>query len=109
MVWIDRGSRPDHQPQPVRHDLLHPGRPPRAARDRRGDDHAYRARPGTAPPGDNREPGRGRAGVLVLALRGRRLGGGIYGGVPAGALAVNETRVARMASEPHITSQPEGT
>ena len=32
----DRAAQADHQPQPVRHHLLHPGRLPRRARDRPG-------------------------------------------------------------------------
>ena len=67
-----------------------------------------RARPGAAPPGDDREPGRGRAGVLVLALRGRRLGGRVYGGLPGGTVAVKPRRGSHaMASEPRATPQPE--
>ena len=51
----DHRAPPDDQPQPVRHDLLHAGRLPRPARDRRRDRHADRARPGAAPPGDRRD------------------------------------------------------
>ena len=77
-------ARPDHQPQPVRDHVLHPGRLPCPARDGRRDRHAHRARADSGPSGDGREPARRRAGVVVLALCGRRLGGGLHGGLPGG-------------------------
>src|SRR5262249_23698073 len=71
--------------------------------------------PGTAPPGNDREPGRRWANLLVLALCGRRLGGGVYGGLPRGALSHGlqpganlVERMTRMASDPQTLSQPEG-
>src|SRR5262249_8980899 len=64
------------------------------------DDHAHRAGPGAGPPGDDGEPDGGRDGVVVLALRGRRLGGGVYGGLPGRALALRAARGVRMANEP---------
>src|SRR5262249_37064405 len=92
-------------PQPVRVDVLHPRRPARAARDRRGDGHADRVRPGPCPAGDERQGGGGRAGVLGLALRGRRLGGGVYRGLSGGALTFR--RIAHVASDTR-EPQPEG-
>src|SRR5262245_29789798 len=37
------------------------------------------------------------------------MGGRVYGGLPAGTLAVDETRAAQMTSEPQATGQPERT
>ena len=61
-----------------------------------------------APPGDERQPGRGRAGLLVLALRGRRLGGRVHGGLPGGTVSPGfatrvrgETHGKRRANDGH--------
>src|SRR5262249_40147350 len=107
---IDRTPPFDDQPQPVRDDLLHPGRPARGARHRRVDHHADRARPGPGSPGHERQPGRGWAGLLVLALRGWSLGGRLHGGLSGGTVSVrfaSWVRERRMASDAQTWPQPE--
>ena len=57
-----------------------------------------------------RQPGRGRAGLLVLALRGRRLGGRVHGGLPGGTVSPGlqaGSGERRMASDAQIRPQPE--
>src|SRR5262249_49580266 len=80
------------------------------ARHRRADRHADRARPGPGSPGYERQPGRGRAGLLVLALRGWSLGGRIHGGLSGGAVSpglAGRVRERRMASDAQSWPQPE--
>src|SRR5262249_49522291 len=107
---FDRPPPPDDQPQPVRVELLHPCRSPCGARHRRVDRHADRAGPGPLSPRDERQPGRGRAGLLVLALRRWSLGGRIHGGLSGRAVSPGfPSRVGerRMASAAQTWPQPE--
>src|SRR5262249_41246198 len=94
----------------VRDDLLHSRRPPCSARHRRSDCHADRARPGPYSPGHERQPGRGRDGLLVLALRGWSLGGRLHGGLSGGTVSLRFAscvRERRIPSDAQASPQPE--
>ena len=64
----DRHVGLDHQPQSVRHDVFHPGRFSRLARDHRRDRDEHRVRPGVAPADHGAERDRRGSRLLVLAL-----------------------------------------
>src|SRR5208337_2931759 len=84
---------PDHQPQFVRQHVFHSGWFSRLARDHWRDRDEHCVRPGVAPANHGAERDRRGSRLLVLALCGWCLGGGLHFGVCRGTLSRNqETR-----------------
>src|SRR5262249_42665569 len=81
VAHVNCGARLDDQPQSVWEHLFHARWFSRAAPERRRCRDADCAWADNRAPVDNEGPRRRRAGFLVLALCGRRLGGGVYRGV----------------------------
>src|SRR5262249_38702422 len=78
--------------------VLHAGRLPCSPRHGRSDCHGYRPRADGEASGGPQE--RRGIGLLVLAFRGRRVGGGLHGGLPGREVEMANEVEAMPPSEP---------